>query len=37
MLADKDCSEVDNDYLLVPVNILEHEGPKNADHRDTRL
>lgn len=27
IVAGKDQGEVDNDYLLIPVNILDHEGP----------
>ena len=27
MIAVKDVSEVDNDYFLVPLKILDHEGP----------
>ena len=30
MVAGKDQGEVDNDYLLIPVNILDHEGPLSA-------
>ncbi len=26
IVAGKDQGEVDNDYLLIPVNILDHEG-----------
>ena len=36
-MAGKDHGEADNDYLLVPVNMLDHEGAEDADHRDTRL
>eukprot|EP00884_Botryococcus_braunii_P003696 jgi/Botrbrau1/13327/Bobra.0334s0005.1 len=27
ILAGKDAGEVDNDYFLIPVKILDHEGP----------
>lgn len=27
IVAGKDVSEVDNDYFLLPVSILDHEGP----------
>ena len=30
IVAGKDQGEVDNDYLLIPVNILDHEGPLRA-------
>ena len=30
IVAGKDQGEVDNDYLLIPVNILDHEGPLGA-------
>ncbi|CAL8463810.1 g3344 [Coccomyxa elongata] len=30
IVAGKDVGEVDNDYLLIPVNILDHEGPLSA-------
>ena len=30
VVAGKDQGEVDNDYLLIPVNILDHEGPLSA-------
>ena len=30
IVAGKDQGEADNDYLLIPVNILDHEGPLTA-------
>lgn len=27
IVAGKDVAEVDNDYFLLPVSILDHEGP----------
>ena len=30
IVAGKDQGEVDNDYLLIPVNILDHEGPLSS-------
>ena len=30
IVAGKDQGEVDNDYLLLPVNILDHEGPLSS-------
>jgi hypothetical protein len=30
IVAGKDQGEADNDYLLIPVNILDHEGPLSA-------
>ena len=30
IVAGKDQGEVDNDYLLIPVNILDHEGALGA-------
>ena len=30
IVAGKDVGEVDNDYLLIPVNILDHEGSLSA-------
>lgn len=27
IVAGKDVGEVDNDYFLVPVKILDHDGP----------
>ncbi len=40
IVASKDQGEVDSDYLLVPVNMLDHERPKMLiieiqDHRDS--
>ena len=29
-MAGKDASEVDNTYFLLPVGILDHEGPLGA-------
>ena len=29
-MAGKDQGEVDNDYLLLPVNILDHGGPLSS-------
>ena len=30
IVAGKDQGEADNDYLLIPVKILDHEGPLTA-------
>ena len=30
-MAGKDVKEVDNDYFLIPVKIMDHEGPLSAD------
>lgn len=27
IVASKDVAEVDNDYFLIPIKILDHEGP----------
>ena len=27
IVAGKDVAEVDNDYFLIPLKILDHEGP----------
>ena len=31
IVAGKDVKEVDNDYFLIPVKIMDHEGPFSAD------
>ena len=30
IVAGKDVKEVDNDYFLIPVKIMDHEGPLTA-------
>ena len=30
IVAGKDVKEVDNDYFLIPVKIMDHEGPLSA-------
>ena len=31
IVAGKDVKEVDNDYFLIPVKIMDHEGPFSAN------
>ena len=31
IVAGKDVKEVDNDYFLIPIKILDHEGPLQTD------